>query len=185
MTTILNFYGGPGTGKSTSAALAFATLKQGGVNAEITLEYAKELTWAGQKITTLRQFELFGEQSLRLVRLLGQVEVIVTDSPLLLGEFFARWYGSEPVADALKHARTAFEFEAGLAGHTQMHVHLRRTKPFNPKGRNESEETARAMDGAQRDLAIEQYGGNAVHHLGTDEAFLRTWVQMFVAGGRS
>jgi len=35
MTLVVNLYGGPGTGKSTTAAATFAELKMAGINCEL------------------------------------------------------------------------------------------------------------------------------------------------------
>jgi len=43
---IVDFFAGPGAGKSTTAADVFAKLKWRGVNAELIGEYAKDLTWS-------------------------------------------------------------------------------------------------------------------------------------------
>ena len=45
---VINLYGGPGTGKSTTAAHVFALLKQRDVNAELVREYAKDIVWEGR-----------------------------------------------------------------------------------------------------------------------------------------
>ena len=49
-TKIVNLYGGPGTGKSTTAAALFAEMKIRGVNCEYIQEYAKDKAWEFGKI---------------------------------------------------------------------------------------------------------------------------------------
>ena len=51
MTILCNIYGGPGSGKSTSAAGVFSLLKTHGVNAELVTEFAKDLVWEGRDVT--------------------------------------------------------------------------------------------------------------------------------------
>ena len=41
----INFYGGPGIGKSTMAAKMFAALKTAGVKTELVGEFAKDLVY--------------------------------------------------------------------------------------------------------------------------------------------
>src|SRR3546814_15130333 len=43
--TILNFFAGPGAGKSTTTAQVFADLKKKNLNVELVTEYAKDLVW--------------------------------------------------------------------------------------------------------------------------------------------
>lgn len=157
MTTIINLYGGPGTGKSTTAALMFATLKQRGVNAELVQEVAKRWAWQGRPITPLDQFQIFGEQLARESDLLGKCDVVVTDGPLLLGEFFSTWFEQHAIATALKHAREVYDDELRAAKHEQWHVFLHRSKPYNPKGRYQTEAEARRMDGKQLLLVSQTY----------------------------
>lgn len=43
MTSVINLIGGPGSGKSTTAAGLFFRMKSMGVRCELVTEYAKEL----------------------------------------------------------------------------------------------------------------------------------------------
>ena len=55
-TTIINLYGGPGAGKSTSASDLFVILKERGVNAELAREYVKRWAWERRGISPYDQF---------------------------------------------------------------------------------------------------------------------------------
>jgi len=83
-TLVVSLFGGPGSGKSTTCAGLFASLKQDGISCEMVLEYAKDLIWEGNKRKLEDQIYIFGKQNRRTNLVLGQVDVIVTDSPLLL-----------------------------------------------------------------------------------------------------
>lgn len=81
----INFFGGPGSGKSVLAAYSYALLKAQGLNVELVREYAKDLVWSNNA-TMLRNQELVTTtQSLRQRSLYGKVDAIITDSPLMLG----------------------------------------------------------------------------------------------------
>lgn len=87
-TIVVNFFGGPGCSKSITAADVYAKIRWSGVNAEIALEYAKELVFAKDMGKLQNQVYITGQQLQRLVRLKEQVEVIVCDSPILLSTFY-------------------------------------------------------------------------------------------------
>lgn len=137
---VINLYGGPGTGKSTTAALLFAAMKQRGVNCELATEYAKDVVWEGRESLLSDQIYLFAKQNRKLVRLYGKVEVIITDSPLLFCYFYS---GNEHllalIQDEMKRAR-------------QLHIMLRRLKPYVTAGRYQNEEAAKQIDTGLRKM---------------------------------
>ena len=83
MTKVINFYGGPSAGKSTMAAQLFGIMKANRFNVEYVPEFAKDLTWKQSKCLD-DQLYVFAVQHHALYTLLGQVDYIITDSPLLL-----------------------------------------------------------------------------------------------------
>jgi septum formation inhibitor-activating ATPase MinD len=146
---VINLYSGPGAGKSTTAAATFAALKKNGVNAELVTEYAKGWAWQQRKIGQLDQFYLFAKQLHRECQLYGKVDVIVTDSPIGIAAYYAHKYCPADIAEALRVSHAAVR--------NQHHAHyidivLERTKAYNPKGRYETEEQARAIDGEMREF---------------------------------
>lgn len=80
---IVNLYGGPGSGKSTGAAYIFSKLKMAGYNVELVTEFAKDNVWENNETALKNQAYIFGMQFYRISRLEGQIDVVVTDSPLL------------------------------------------------------------------------------------------------------
>lgn len=134
---VLNFWGGPGSGKSTLAAGVFSKLKLMGYNVELVREYAKDLVWKDGAII-VPQDTILAEQYIRQVRLSGQVDLIITDSPVWMSTL----YGSGP------HAKTLFDtFD-------NYNVLVLRNKPYNPKGREQNEDEARMIDARIHNMQI-------------------------------
>jgi hypothetical protein len=136
LTVIVNIYGAPGAGKSTTRAGAFHRLKLYGINVEEVTEYAKDLTWEGREYALSNQVYVFAKQLKRMDVLMGKVDVVITDSPLLLSCFYG------------KNEHESFrEFVAEVDGsyRYRMDYFIERVKPYNPAGRNQTEEEADAL----------------------------------------
>ncbi len=86
---VVNFYGGPGAGKSTASAGLFHLLKKSYVNAELVTEFAKDLVWSDSVATLSHQNLVFANQEHRLARLRGKVDCAISDSPLPLSALYA------------------------------------------------------------------------------------------------
>lgn len=83
MSNLINIYGGPGTGKTTVAAVLFARMKQKGMFVDMCMEYAKELVYTG-KLRGTNEYAIWDEQRRRHnVMLHGGVDFVITDAPLM------------------------------------------------------------------------------------------------------
>ena len=136
-TRIVNLFAGPGAGKSTLAAGLFHKLKSEGVRAELVTEFAKDLTWGERFGEISNPVYVAGCQWERFRRLIGKVDWIVTDSPILL----ASAYVTAP-EDALL-CRYIAELHERIPSHNFL---VERHKEFVPEGRNQTEEEARGLD---------------------------------------
>lgn len=138
-TIVVNLVGAPGAGKSTGAAYIFSQLKMRGVNAELITEFAKDKVWEeNQEVFKVdNQVYVFGKQFYRMSRCRGKVDVIVTDSPLLLSILYNH---SELLGeDFNKVVLNVFN------SFNNMNYLVLRDKPYNPKGRHQSESESDAL----------------------------------------
>ena len=139
-TLFVCLYGGPGTGKSTTAAGLFYKLKTNGYNSELIQEYAKDKVWAEDFKTLSFQPYILGKQLFRQFRVLNQVEVAVTDSPVLLSHIYQGFGWVEGLDEVLLKQFNLFN---------NLNVFLRRNSdahPYNPKGRTQNETEAMELD---------------------------------------
>lgn len=145
-TTIINLLGGSGVGKSTIAALLFAHMKMKGLHVELVREYVKLWAWGGRKVRKEDQIYLLGKQSAYESMLYGKVDYIVTDSPVMLAGLYAEWHNGED-GRYVTHAANEFVAQSQKnSGVVVKNYMLTRAGAFDPRGRWESEEEARALD---------------------------------------
>lgn len=85
MTSIINLFGGPNTGKSTTASGLFYLMKVFGYNVELVTEYAKDMTYENRHNILSDQLYILAKQNRRLERVRDKVDFVVTDSPIILG----------------------------------------------------------------------------------------------------
>jgi hypothetical protein len=127
---VINLAGAPGAGKSTGAAKIFSELKQHGINCELVGEFAKDKTWEHNTTALSCQEYILGKQSYRLARCRNDVDVIVTDSPLLLGLIYNT---NSAIAQSLE----ALILDV-YNTYDNLNFFINRVKPYNPKGRNQT-----------------------------------------------
>jgi Cdc6-like AAA superfamily ATPase len=154
MKTVICLYGGPGTGKSTTAAHIFSRLKQAQINAELVSEYVKEWAWEGRNMLPGDQYYFLVKQSRRERIRFKDVDVMVTDSPVWLSAVYEQEHEKPPYIAPLlidKHVQIA---EAHGVQHK--HVFLHRLKEYNPKGRFQTEQEARSLDEKIKEYLTQQ-----------------------------
>lgn len=136
MTLVINLFAGPGAGKSTTAAGVFHQMKKAGLSVELVTEYAKDRVWEEHYSVFSDQLYLLAKQNRRLRRLIGKVDYVITDSPLLLGQAYAT-----ADIDAIKYI-TTWAFNK----YDNLNIFIKRTKPYDTRGRNETYDEALEVD---------------------------------------
>jgi hypothetical protein len=130
---VINLLGGPGTGKSTTAAGVFSLLKLRGIDVELVTEFAKDLTWEERWKTLDDQLYVTAKQFHKIWRL-TDVSVIITDSPIIQGLIYT------PESYLRKTIRNINNLSSNY------NIFLERVKPYQEKGRSQTEEEAKQMD---------------------------------------
>ena len=143
---VINLFGGPNSRKSTTAYQLAGFLKEKGLQAELVTEFAKDLVWDGAPKEAFEdQLTITAEQHHRQNRLRGKCDIIVTDSPLLLGLAYVK----ADYFPSYKHiVREAFE---SFDNHN---FYIQRPADYNPVGRNQTKEEAEALDLVIADILL-------------------------------
>lgn len=143
-TLVVNLFAGPGAGKTTCAWLIAGELKKKNLVVEYVPEYAKELVWDG-KLDLLNgsyahQMQVSTEQNHRVERLLGKVDVVVTDSPVLLGAEYAKERPGEVAVWCMQQHKS----------HHNFNLFIQRGQHYEKEGRTQDLAESRAIDKAIR-----------------------------------
>lgn len=136
---IVNFYAGPGCGKTTAALELTAALKKKGYNVEYVSEYAKELVLEDRLEELKDQQKVTDEQFHRLDRLRNVVDIIVTDSPVLLGLIYGEGTLSVEYESQVRQYYDSFD-------NFNMFMVRDRSTSYQTEGRLETENEAIALD---------------------------------------
>ena len=140
---VVNLFAGPGAGKSTTAAGLFHLMKLEGMSVELVTEYAKEMTWEKRNNILTDQLYILAKQHRRVLRLQNEVDYVVTDSPFLVGILYRNEHYSETLDRLVIELWNKYE---------NVNFFLERVKAYVPVGRNQTEDEARRIDVATRDL---------------------------------
>lgn len=144
MTTVVNLFGGPGSGKSTLQSDLYSYMKKQGKSVEMVREVAKKWAWSKTKITPLNQLNIIGEQIKDESELYGKVDCIITDSPILLGAFYMSYNHGE---DFMMRMVLDYMYFAEKNGVKFINILLKRPEnKFDTRGRFESRAEVELID---------------------------------------
>lgn len=145
MLKVINLFGGPGCGKSTTAADVFARMKMAGFEVELVLEYAKSRVYEEHASVFADQAYIFAKQLRQFHRLEGKVEWAVCDSPLLLSVMYAEEH------DFRYQTFIPFVYEASSC-FDNYNFFLERQQNYNPNGRIHTLDQAQQLDRACKEV---------------------------------
>lgn len=143
---VINFFGGPGAGKSTAASGLFYEMKKKWVSAELVTEFAKELVWSGSSHMLSHQNLVFANQEHRLNRLQGKVELAVSDSPLLLSAYYA------PPHYPISFKQSVFDF---FNSYENINIFVRRSHEYASEGRLQGADDADSIAETMEEFLLE------------------------------
>lgn len=167
---VINFFAEPSAGKSTTAAGLFFLMKRAGLNVELVNEYAKTLVWSGRIKTFSDQLYITAKQNHKLEMLRGQVDYVISDSPLILGIVYK---GQNTVPSFNSLVKETFDT------YDNFNIFLSRSKKYNPIGRNENEEQAKSVR-EKIEKALNDFGVPFVSEIANDDAPKRIFQKYFL-----
>ena len=134
---VINLWGAPSSGKSTTAAGLFFLMKINKMRVELVTEFAKDLVWEGRENVFGEQSYIFAEQNHRLYRLNGQVDFAITDSPIPLPVFYMPKGYLSTFPSLVMEQFNCYD---------NVNILLRRPKDFEHHGRRHSEAQSLTLD---------------------------------------
>ena len=171
---VINLFGAPGSGKSTGAAYLFAKFKMVGINAELVTEFAKDKVYEDSKEVFKNQTYILGKQSFKQSKLRDKVDVIITDSPLPL----SMYYNEDKDIQEELSVLTLKIFDS----YDNHNYFINRVKPYNSKGRFQTEEEAMTIVDDMKDfltnhnIPFEERNGDPIGYDSIFNDIINAWI---------
>jgi len=122
-----------------------------GVNCELITEFAKDKVWENNKTALSNQIYVYAKQYYRIDRCQNKVDVVITDSPLILSAHYNQDKAiEEPFKELIRQINKKY---------LNLDYFVRRKKKYNPVGRLQTEEEAKNYDIAIKEL-MDKFGIN-------------------------
>jgi RecA/RadA recombinase len=145
LTKVINIFGAPGSGKSTLAFGLAYNLKLKGKEVDLAHEWIKEKLYEGSSYPFHDQLYTYAKQNKKLNQLNGKVDYIVTDSPSVQCVAYVE---TEPEI----YPQMALDY---FNRYDNLNFFIERTHPYQPSGRNQTEEQARVVGDMIRNMLNE------------------------------
>jgi adenylate kinase family enzyme len=148
MSLIVNFFGGPGIGKSTQSAELFTIMKKQHMDVELTFEFPKIIAWEENFSAIKDQLYITANQHRNISRLYGKVKYILVDSPIILGTVYKERYSTAPEYPATFYDETFDAFVFSLfKKYNSLNIFLERNDAtYNKNGRFQDLVEAKEID---------------------------------------
>lgn len=150
---LVNLFGGPGAGKTTTALGLTYELKMMGFKAEYVHELAKDFAFLEDLSYFENQLSVTRKQAYLLnTRLVQNLDFVITDAPLAVGLVYGEMYG------------TIFNDEAEILGLARKHpnqINIIKTRPksvsFEQHGRYQTEQEANKVQAMIMELLVNKH----------------------------
>ncbi len=140
---LVNLFGAPSAGKSTTGLNVTGFLKNKGISAELVDEYAKQLVYSrrhGEMLDINDQIYIFGKQNKKVSdKAKSGVPIVITDSPSILGSLYL---DNSAEAKLLKYLML---MKFGNEDYHNINVFVNRVKKYVKVGRNQTEEESNEL----------------------------------------
>lgn len=148
MSLIINFFGGPGIGKSTQSSGLFTEMKKHHIDVELTFEFPKIVAWEENYSAIKDQFYVTANQHRNISRLYGKVKYIIVDSPIILGSIYKSRYSTAPEYPSNFYDETFDAFLLSLfKKYNSLNILLLRDdSSYNKNGRFQTLEESKEID---------------------------------------
>jgi hypothetical protein len=145
---IINFFGGPGIGKSTQSAGLFTEMKKNHMDVELTFEFPKIVAWEENFSAIKDQFYITANQHRNIARLHGKVKYIIVDSPIILGPIYKNRYSKKDEYPAGFYDESFDNFLLGLfKKYNSLNVFLDRDESsYDKNGRFQNLDESKQID---------------------------------------
>lgn len=141
---VINLFGGPGAGKSTTAAGLFFKMKNHNLKVELVTEFAKDLVYAERfKELKTNQVYITAKQYSKLERVRDQVDYVISDSPLIIGLQYAPENYFEFFDPLVRELHYSFD---------NINIFIKRVKQYRNYGRYQTEEESDKISNKIQDL---------------------------------